>query len=492
MFKHLLTLISATTVTLKHNGLVAPLIPPPAVHKLACRVRFCMNGAFGDEHVVDAVHLTLKCAAMEGLIPEPPKTKPYAYPGHVTSAEEHSEVWTRAVHSVRQVIQQAAKLLTAHPAPLDTVIQTQAASTLDRFLLCAPAARWPGGTVTPHTELETMLRREFKSEEAFTSNELYAAQLSFSRALARPVNGAKRHLHLIPADAPSSWADGRMTGPRHRANKHLTYKSTDELVETINSVRGKGNHASIFFTLRQASYAEDCRGLDRVFAALDAQVARGSLRATILIDDCGFGTEGPRKLGIIDTLIKQQRMDSRERKPKALSAKSSAGNSKVTPTSQATALAALSMILFTLMALLEVKPTFSFGSFVGFFGVVFASLVLTVKADLHLPVATHLDEAVTLLGTVVAQASLSAVRRVQGASGAQTEQQRIYARNQKLEVIVMGSWKRAFGLPGVWTVGPKTIMDEMRWASVSFMFSSALPPVVSTLAQGKLTKLLQA
>lgn len=62
--------------------------------------------------------------------------------------------------------------------------------------------------------------------------------------------------------------------------------------------------------------------------------------------------------------------------------------------------------------------------------------------------------------------------------------------NQRLQVAVYGSFYQSFALPGGFLAGTKQLVDEMRWACVSYMFSTAPPPYLATSTQWKLESLV--
>ncbi|KAH0173607.1 hypothetical protein KCU67_g1194, partial [Aureobasidium melanogenum] len=385
-------------VALKH-GLVIPHITAPAVEHGSARMRFCISANFENTDIDRAIELVIKVAVTEKIISKTQAEtaardrKSYAYSGSTTSPEDYTSIWREAIVKVRTILDSV--LCRARPEPYMILNPTTAATvsaTMDRWLLGSGSARWIGGTARPHVDLEYFIRAMIGVEEALVFGEHRAAQLSLSRALARPLYKCRHHYHICPARGYQALLDGRQSASRHPSLQFLTYDNTEQLPSLLNTLCAAGlssevRHITIFIILTRDEYLHDSQNLRSLLTALNRLTRGRALKATVVINDEMFGVAVPNAL-------------------------------------------------------------------------------------------TESENPVT--------------KRSIGQLGIMTElvNDGWFKPNQRLQVAVYGSFYQSFALPGGFLAGTKQLVDEMRWACVSYMFSTAPPPYLATLTQCKLESLV--
>ncbi|KAH0350652.1 hypothetical protein KCU83_g4757, partial [Aureobasidium melanogenum] len=385
-------------VALKH-GLVIPHITAPAVEHDSARMRFCLSANFENTDIDRAIELVIEVAVIEKIISKTQAEsaardrKSYAYSGPTTSPEDHASIWREAIVKVRTILDSV--LCRARPEQyiiLNPNIAATVSATMDRWLLGSGSARWIGGTARPHVDLEYYLRGLIGVEEALVFGEHRAAQLSLSRALARPLYKCRRHYHICPARGAQALLDGRQSASRHPSLQFLTYEKIQEipcLLDTLCAADPSSwaKHVTIFIILTRDEYLHDNQNLRSLLTALDLLTKGRALKATVVINDEMFGVAVPNVLTKSDNLV-------------------------------------------------------------------------TNRSTSRLGIITELVN------------------------------DGWFESKQKIQIAMYGSFYRTFALPGGFLAGTKQLVDEMRWACVSYMFSTAPPPYLATLTQCKLESLV--
>lgn len=379
-------------VALKH-GLVIPHITAPAVEHDSARMRFCISANFEDADIDRSIELVTKVAVIEKVITKTQaeaaarERKSYVYPGQKTSAEIHTLTWEHAIIKVRTVLDDIlCRTHVKEYAELDQDTAAAVSATMDRWLLGSGSSRWAGGTARPHVDLEYYLRDKIGAEEAMLFGEHRAAQLSLSRALARPLHKCRRHYHICPAHGSQALLDGRQSASRHSSLRFLTYEEKQQipaLLGTLSAAKSSSGarHVTIFIVLTRNRYSQDRMRLRDLLSVLERLTKAGALSATVVVNDEMFG----------------------------------------------------------------------------------------VSSTSHRSETSAVEETTAPLGIVSELANEGWLKP-----------------NSKIQVVVYGSFYRSFALPGGFLAGPKQLVDEMRWACVSYMFSTAPPPYLARLTQCKL------
>ncbi|OCT51434.1 serine palmitoyltransferase 2 [Cladophialophora carrionii] len=268
--------------SLRKVGLLATPVSAPAVPFWESRVRICLSADHDNDTVNDIVAAIVKAALNIGLIDKAPSlSKLFAYPVELSTRQETLEA-CEVAKQIRELIQQ--EILDTKPAMSDKGILRAGHEARLQYGLGSGGARWVTGTSELHVQVEKMAAKLIGTAEAMTYPDTYIGLMSTIAALSRPVLGFKKHLFLIPQEAPQAVLDGFRVASRKGSPKVESYTNVDALLEYI---RGCGLSSYITLFLDVDGEETNLRPLLKRI-----QQARGSPGMTLLLHNHAGCTAG--------------------------------------------------------------------------------------------------------------------------------------------------------------------------------------------------------